>query len=165
MKLSRRNFLKHSTLYFCFSGSVFSKSLIQKKDEEWETSCKVWIQILIPETGKNKTVHSQQILKQIQLTMADSKKTALKIKRGFSLLKKHPTPTNSTQLNRSLQQRSGTGRFLRYFFDLVLEFYYGSEAGWADLGLYAAPQPNGFIITSSDLSYPHRAEPTYYRDT
>ena len=146
MILTRRKFLTSSSLYFCLNNTTLAKSLIQKKDSEWETYCKAWIIILISDGNKNSATHSKEIWKQIQQLMAGSRKTEAKIKQGFALLKKQPLPTNNRQLNIILQQRSNTGLFLHYFFNIVLEAYYGSQTGWDDLSLYSTPQPNGFNI-------------------
>lgn len=147
MNINRRQFISCSTLLLAYSGQSIAKKQI-RKSEEWESACKNWVAILTYESNQKPSNHAEEICLQIRQKITESKPTERKIKRGLGIINNLPLPKNNRELGAYLRQRSETGIFLRYFFDLVIELYYGTEAGWADLGFNATPQPGGFDLAT-----------------
>ena len=146
MMISRRRLLGSILSGLCLNKRSFAIGAPGDNADDWQTTCTQWMRILIPADEHGAGAESPATWARIHQLILESKEQGSILEQGFILLKQEPLPENSEGMSALLLQRSDEGRFLRYFFDLLADIYYGSASGWHDLGLESPPQPRGFLM-------------------
>lgn len=151
MKISRRQFLGGVVAAACFRKTASAVAADQHANTRWEEIARQWMQALIPGDAHGPGADSPQVWHWLHQGMHESKSQAAILTHGFALLRGQTLPMNAEGVSTLLLQDSEAGRFLRYFFDLLADAYYGSALGWHDLGLEAPPQPQGFLVETPKM--------------
>jgi hypothetical protein len=146
MRISRRRLLGSMLSGLCLNTSAVALGVPGDNVDDWEATCTQWMRVLIPVDEHGAGADSPETWARIHQLIEESEELGSTLKQGFTLLKQQPFPENPEELSALLLLRSDEGRFLRYFFDLLADIYYGSGSGWHDLGLESPPQPHGFHL-------------------
>lgn len=146
MKMSRRQLLGSIVAAACCGKTAFVVASGPAVDAPWEGIARPWMRALIPGDAHGPGADSPPVWQWLHHAMHESKSLTAILTQGFTLLRRQAPPADAEGVSTLLLQDSEAGRFLRYFFDLLADAYYGSALGWHDLGLEAPPQPGGFAL-------------------
>lgn len=147
MNISRREVLLRSLggLGLLFPPVM---GVAETQGSEWEKICQQWMQILLPADEQGPGADSHEVWDRINQQMESDSGIARWFRVGFSALEQQPLPQTETELEQLMNQREPAARFLSFFQRFLLDSYYGTAAGWNDLGLANPPQPGGFQIAT-----------------
>lgn len=143
MKVSRRKMIRLSGLGLLactFTGQSQTVSPVFP----WREVTKEWLNIFMPADEGGIGADCPELWAAIDGLMQE-KEFSEGFVAGLKATVRLPKPRNSKELELLMSGESEVSQFLGAFFDLVLENFFGSEAGHGAVGV-GAPQPKGYVL-------------------
>ncbi len=113
----------------------------------WEFICKRWLELFFREENSLNEQRLSEVFKYFENLVKNKD-----FYEGFvgALLQstKIKFPENKQELKKTMQLDQPISRFLVAFFELAMEAYYSSDAGYAELNLNQPPQPMGYTLVT-----------------